>query len=170
MSDYLESELGEGLTIKEYAQKLLDKNVKLIDTAQLSLFGETKQQDTKNQYGLYKTNTVKEAVEEFKAWLTGEKHTDKLQDYRKAIIDKVSELKGKQIKTDKENVEFANTLDWIINNPNSVVGTLGETLGKSIASLGFTQSQWDSFSQEKRITLKNVTNYDTLCTNKYQRI
>lgn len=154
MSDYLESELGEGLTIKEYAQKLLDKNVKLIDTAQLSLFGETKQQDTKNQYGLYKTNTVKEAVEEFKAWLTGEKHTDKLQDYRKAIIDKVSELKGKQIKTDKENVEFANTLDWIINNPNSVVGTLGETSGKSIASLGFTQSQWDSFSQEKKDNIK----------------
>jgi len=38
ISDYLKSTFGEGLTIKEYAQKLLDKNIELIDTAQLSLF------------------------------------------------------------------------------------------------------------------------------------
>ena len=43
MADYLESELGEGKTIKEYAQSLLDKNVKLVDTAQLSLFKELSQ-------------------------------------------------------------------------------------------------------------------------------
>ena len=40
IDDYLESELGEGKTIKEYAQALLDKNVKLIDTYQLDLFGQ----------------------------------------------------------------------------------------------------------------------------------
>lgn len=40
ITDYLESELGEGKTIKEYAQSLLDKNVQLIDTNQLSLFSD----------------------------------------------------------------------------------------------------------------------------------
>lgn len=38
ITDYLESEAGEGKTIQEFAQFLLDKNEKIIDTAQLSLF------------------------------------------------------------------------------------------------------------------------------------
>jgi len=75
------------------------------------------QRGTKNQYGLYKTNTVKEAVEEFIAWMVGEKHTDKLQDYRQAIIDRIPELKGDQILYYKDIKEpsHATALDYLIN-------------------------------------------------------
>lgn len=38
ITDYLESEAGEDKTIQEFAKYLLDKNKKIIDTAQLSLF------------------------------------------------------------------------------------------------------------------------------------
>lgn len=68
-------------------------------------------------YGLYKTDTVKEAVEEFIAWMIGERHTDKLQDYRQAIINKIPELKGKTIFYYKDLGEpsHATALDYLIN-------------------------------------------------------
>ncbi|WP_291392932.1 hypothetical protein [Acinetobacter sp.] len=74
-------------------------------------------QNDKNQYGLYKTNTVKEATEEFIAWMIGEKHTDKLQDYRQAIIDKIPEMRGKTILyyKDLEEPSHATALDYLIN-------------------------------------------------------
>lgn len=73
--------------------------------------------ENKNQYGLYKTNTVKEAVEEFIAWMIGEKHTDKLQDYRKAIINRIPEMKGKTILYYKDlgRPSHATALDYLIN-------------------------------------------------------
>lgn len=77
----------------------------------------TYNQNTKNQYGLYKTNTVKEAVEEFISWMIGEKHTDKLQNYRQAIINKIPELKGKPILYYKDlgRPSHATALDYLIN-------------------------------------------------------
>lgn len=71
-------------------------------------------------YGLYKTNTVKEAVQEFISWMIGEKHTDKLQDYRKAIIDRIPEMKDKQILYYKDLKEpsHAIALDFLINKYN----------------------------------------------------
>lgn len=69
-------------------------------------------------YSLYKTNTVKESVEEFIAWMTGERHTDKLQDYRQAIINKIPDFKGKDIIYYKELNEpsHATALDYLIND------------------------------------------------------
>ena len=68
-------------------------------------------------YSLYKSNTVKDAVKDFTSWLTGEKHTDKLQDYRQAIINKIPELKNNSIYYYKELGEpsHATALDYLIN-------------------------------------------------------
>ena len=68
-------------------------------------------------YSLYKSNTVKDAVKDFTSWLTGEKHTDKLQDYRQAIINKIPELKNNPIYYYKELGEpsHATALDYLIN-------------------------------------------------------
>lgn len=113
-SDYNEGEkrLAKNLQFKGYSY-----SEQTIDGQVLGIW--KKQQESKNQYGLYKTNTVKEAVEEFIAWMIGEKHTDKLQDYRQAIIDKIEngELKGKQILYYKDIKEpsHATALDYLIN-------------------------------------------------------
>jgi hypothetical protein len=68
-------------------------------------------------YSLYKSNTVKDAVKDFISWLTGEKHTDKLQDYRQAIINKIPELKNNPIYYYKDLGEpsHATALDYMIN-------------------------------------------------------
>jgi hypothetical protein len=68
-------------------------------------------------YSLYKSNTVKDAVKDFISWLTGEKHTDKLQDYRQAIINKIPELKNNPIYYYKDLGEpsHATALDYLIN-------------------------------------------------------
>ena len=68
-------------------------------------------------YSLYKSNTVKDAVKDFTSWLTGEKHTDKLQDYRQAIINKIPEFKNNPIYYYKELGEpsHATALDYLIN-------------------------------------------------------
>jgi hypothetical protein len=68
-------------------------------------------------YSLYKSDTIKDAVKDFISWLTGEKHTDKLQDYRQAIINKIPELRGKQIfyYKDLNQPSHATALDYIIN-------------------------------------------------------
>lgn len=68
-------------------------------------------------YSLYKSNTVKDAVKDFTSWLTGEKHTDKLQDYRQAIINKIPELKNSPIYYYKElgQPSHATALDYLIN-------------------------------------------------------
>ena len=68
-------------------------------------------------YSLYKSNTVKDAVKDFTSWLTGEKHTDKLQDYRQAIINKIPEFKNSSIYYYKELGEpsHATALDYLIN-------------------------------------------------------
>jgi predicted nucleic acid-binding Zn-ribbon protein len=73
--------------------------------------------ETKNQYGLYKTNTVQEAVQEFMSWMTGEKHTDILQEYRSAIISQIPNLKGKKIVYYQElgQPSHATALDYLIN-------------------------------------------------------
>ena len=68
-------------------------------------------------YSLYKSNTVKDAVKDFTSWLTGEKHTDKLQDYRQAIINKIPEFKNSSIYYYKElgQPSHATALDYLIN-------------------------------------------------------
>ena len=68
-------------------------------------------------YGLYKSNSIPEAVQDFTGWLIGERHQDKLQDYRQAIVDKIQELKGKTILyyTDLGQPSHATALDYIIN-------------------------------------------------------
>ena len=68
-------------------------------------------------YSLYKSNTVKDAVKDFTSWLTGEKHTDKLQDYRQAIINKIPELKNSSIYYYKEvgQPTHSTALDYLIN-------------------------------------------------------
>ena len=68
-------------------------------------------------YSLYKSNTVKDAVKDFTSWLTGEKHTDKLQDYRQAIINKIPEFKNSSIYYYKEvgQPTHSTALDYLIN-------------------------------------------------------
>ena len=68
-------------------------------------------------YSLYKSNTVKDAVKDFTSWLTGEKHTDKLQDYRQAIINKIPEFKNNPIYYYKElgQPTHSTALDYLIN-------------------------------------------------------
>jgi len=86
-------------------------------------------------YSLYKTNTVKEAVEEFIAWMTGEKHTDKLQDYRQAIIDKIPEMKDKPILYYKDLREpsHATALDYLINKYDwNIQPSTSKTLGMDV--------------------------------------
>jgi hypothetical protein len=86
-------------------------------------------------YGLYKTSSVKESVVEFIAWLTGEKHTDKLQEYRQAIVDKMPEMKGNTIMyyTELKEPSHANALDYLINQYFETQGTQPES------SVEFTQ-------------------------------
>src|SRR5690606_21203034 len=73
-------------------------------------------------YGLYKSSpaTVEQEVKDFIAWMIGEKHTDKLQDYRQAIIDKIPEMKDKAIVYYKDLGEpsHGTALDYLINKYN----------------------------------------------------
>jgi predicted NAD-dependent protein-ADP-ribosyltransferase YbiA (DUF1768 family) len=110
-------------------------------------------------YGLYKTNTVKEAVQEFISWMTGEKHIDKLQDYRQVIIDKIPELKGKQILYYKELGEpsHATALDYLINKYNWNQNVNTEVNNSKVEAKDFTNHsggaegsdiQWDKTGKE----------------------
>jgi hypothetical protein len=69
---------------------------------------------------MYKTPEDGTAVKEFIAWMIGEKHTDKLQAYRQAIINKIPELKGKTILYYKDlgRPSHATALDYLINTYN----------------------------------------------------
>jgi hypothetical protein len=103
----------EGKGLESNFIKVLAKSYETV-SKELGKFVES---NNKNQYGLYKTDTVKEAVEEFISWMIGEKHTDKLQDYRQAIIDRIPKLKGKTILYYKDLGEpsHATALDYLIN-------------------------------------------------------
>ena len=89
-------------------------------------------------YSLYKASSVENSVKEFTSWLTGEKHTKILQNYRKAIIDNLENLKGKKIVYYKELNEpsHATALDWFINKrtktPLKAVKTVGRDLPPDI--------------------------------------
>jgi len=73
-------------------------------------------------YSMYKSYpaTVEQAVKDFISWMIGESHTDKLQDYRQAIIDKIinGKLQGKTIYYYEElnQPSHATALDYLINN------------------------------------------------------
>lgn len=72
-------------------------------------------------YSMFKTESAQESVEEFIAWITGEKHTDILQDYRKTILNNAEKLKGKSILyyEDINAPSHATALDYLLNNPDS---------------------------------------------------
>ena len=113
-----EKRLYENLKYKgyQYSEQTIDGEV-LGVWKKTKDSGLQKPKDLKNEYGLYKTNSVKESVEEFISWLIGEKHNDKLQDYRQAIIDKIPDLKGKKILyyKDLKQPSHATALDYLIN-------------------------------------------------------
>ena len=110
-------------------------------------------------YGQYKTEAGRVAVEEFISWMIGEKHTDKLQDYRQAIINKIPELKGKPILYYKDlgRPSHATALDYLINKydwnkqqPNTVeqnvkgieINSYQIGLGNDLTNVHYTNSQY----------------------------
>ena len=68
-------------------------------------------------FSIYTSSSIKDSVENFIAWMLGEKHTDKLQDYRKEILSKIGTLKKKPILyyVNIAQPSHASALDYLIN-------------------------------------------------------
>lgn len=119
------------------------------------------------QGGLYHTDTVKEAVTEFIAWMIGEKHQDIEQDYRASIISEIPNMKGKEILyyKDLQEPSHATALDYLINKynwENKTIATLekGNSTQKNAIS-PIEIKDWTRFTYNGEEYVKGVIEDDS---------
>jgi len=115
-------------------------------------------------YGLYKTDSVEQSVKEFIAWMIGEKHTDKLQDYRQEILNNLDKMKGITIMYYQElnQPSHATALDYLINKYDWIIQPVQEQS---------TQEQtWDTLDVQDMGTESTVEIIETAWLNYSKRI
>lgn len=115
-------------------------------------------------YGLYKTDSVEQSVKEFIAWMIGEKHTDKLQDYRQEILNNLDKMKGITIMYYQElnQPSHATALDYLINKYDWIIQPVQEQS---------TQEQtWDTLDVQDMGTESTVEIINTAWETYSERI
>ena len=120
-----------------------------------------------NPFGPY--GSVKEgsgvSVTRFLNWLEGTGDIKVMQNYRKAILDKASELKGKDIFYYKDlgRPSHATALDYFLNKPatqSEVTETQEEISDTPLVTETNQVSLFDSMSDVLKVTLRDNNRYD----------